>query len=148
MPYANKAEHKAYIRRRYHERRGALVWLLGEACVRCNGTNRLEFDHIDPSKKEFYMASRMHSAPWEQLMSEISKCQLLCYSCHKVKTKEARIQCESGTKHCYICKTTKLESEFWCKQSECKTCKNARNNEWRHRTGIRGKRKNRVVENG
>jgi 5-methylcytosine-specific restriction endonuclease McrA len=58
---------------------------LGGCCVKCGSTERLEFDHIDPATKSFEL-SRFWICTWEHLLPELKKCQLLCKSCHRLKT--------------------------------------------------------------
>lgn len=57
---------------------------MGGKCAKCGETSDLQFDHIDPSSKSFTITSEMW---WRKdLASEISKCQLLCRSCHELKS--------------------------------------------------------------
>ena len=67
-------------------RRLHLIERLGGKCVECGSTRLLQFDHIDPFKKSFTVASKM-TAPIEVLYEEVDKCQLLCAKCHFNKTK-------------------------------------------------------------
>jgi hypothetical protein len=47
----------------------------------------LEFDHIDPSRKEFGIARAItYGKPWDTIVEEIQKCQILCANCHKKRT--------------------------------------------------------------
>lgn len=56
-------------------------------CAVCGSTVDLEVDHIDPSLKSFPV-----SAVWSlgldnpKRVSELAKCQVLCYTCHKRKS--------------------------------------------------------------
>lgn len=55
-------------------------------CVDCGESNPLvlEFDHI---KDKEYNVSRMTvSHTWENILNEISKCEVRCANCHKKKT--------------------------------------------------------------
>lgn len=66
-----------------------LTYLNDKACVRCgvNDIRVLEFDHIDPKTKAFSIARAIASTfSWERILAEISKCQILCANCHKIKT--------------------------------------------------------------
>jgi hypothetical protein len=45
----------------------------------------LDFDHLDPSTKVRDIA-KMHTTSIEILKEEISKCQVLCANCHRIKT--------------------------------------------------------------
>lgn len=47
------AEARAYMRDRYAEQRTQFIQWLGGKCVKCNTTNNLQFDHIDPKTKSF-----------------------------------------------------------------------------------------------
>lgn len=64
-------------------RNNRLAVLEGKSCVSCGGTERLEFDHIDPKTK---ISHSIWSWSKERRASELAKCQILCRSCHKKKT--------------------------------------------------------------
>src|SRR6516162_1428247 len=83
----NKQERREYDNTRWRRRRKILVAALGGQCMRCGATEDLEFDHIDPEIKSFTISSSL-LVPWEQLLAELGKCQLLCHPCHAVKTAE------------------------------------------------------------
>lgn len=93
MPYADPSVQKQYLHeysKTYHQSRYAtriaeMVKYLGGKCVECGTINRLEFDHIDPSTKEFSI-TRKWNRKWSILEPELKKCQLLCYDCHKERT--------------------------------------------------------------
>jgi 5-methylcytosine-specific restriction endonuclease McrA len=93
MPLQNKEAYKSYMntymKQRYEKRRHKAIENLGGECSRCGSTNELEFDHKDPSTKTMSVAraSSLSNQRWNE---EIAKCQLLCNSCHKAKTKEDR----------------------------------------------------------
>ena len=64
------------------------VWMaLGNKCARCGCKYDLQIDHIDPFTKKFDVTRKL-SSKLGPLWEEIYKCQLLCKSCHKEKTKE------------------------------------------------------------
>lgn len=71
------------------ERRAAIraQWFADKRCVRCNGTEKLELDHIDPTTK---VASNVWLWAAARREAEIAKCQVLCKACHIVKTNEER----------------------------------------------------------
>ncbi len=58
---------------------------LGGKCVWCGTTENLEFDHIDDSKKEHNVGNAVRNTR-EVFWNEVSKCQLLCVSCHNKRT--------------------------------------------------------------
>jgi len=80
------AYHKEYQLNRYHERMVAAIESLGGKCVKCGSTQDLQLDHINPETKKFVI-SQVWSANEEKFRAELSKCQPLCVTCHKAKTK-------------------------------------------------------------
>lgn len=72
---------------RRQKRRLGLIEMLGGKCVDCGTTQRLEFDHADPSSKAFTLGQRL-CGKLETILEEIRKCKLRCNDCHKKKTKE------------------------------------------------------------
>ena len=62
---------------------------LGGKCVKCGAIHNLQFDHIDRTTKKYTIASRVTNN-FTILKEELNKCQLLCYDCHKIKTKSER----------------------------------------------------------
>lgn len=56
---------------------------MGGMCVRCHGTERLQFDHIDPRTK---LSHCIWTWGPERRAAELAKCQLLCEQCHIQKT--------------------------------------------------------------
>src|SRR6266496_5387038 len=88
---STRAIYNAYMReymlRRYHERRNALVNALGHRCMRCGDVDGpFDFDHIDKNTKAWEIADRLHTAPAEVMALELTKIQLLCKPCHRLKT--------------------------------------------------------------
>lgn len=53
-------------------------------CANCGSTDRLEVDHIDRSTK---VDHKVWTWAQERRTLELSKCQVLCHKCHKIKTK-------------------------------------------------------------
>lgn len=43
----------------------------------------LEFHHRDPIQKLFALTTGMKSRPWDEITTEIDKCDLLCANCHR-----------------------------------------------------------------
>ena len=61
---------------------------LKRGCACCGYSDHaaaLDFDHIDPKTKVRDIA-QMHTVSVEKLKLEISKCQVLCANCHRIKT--------------------------------------------------------------
>ena len=78
---------RLYMKRRFDERKALALRLLGRKCVRCGSTEKLQFDHIDRSKK-FHGLTEMYGHSESRFMEELRKCQLLCAGCHYEKTLE------------------------------------------------------------
>lgn len=103
-----------YMKTRWAVRRENAIEFLGGKCVKCGGTEALEFDHIDPSTKVMTIA-RASSRNEEFFMNEVRKCQLLCTQCHLAKTVyESSVEHgggKSGKKNCPCspCKAKKAE---------------------------------------
>lgn len=73
-------------RKSYYKRRiEILVSRLGGQCVGCGSLDRLEFDHIDSATKKFEISLRYDAAE-AVLVTELAKCQLLCWDCHRLKS--------------------------------------------------------------
>lgn len=63
-----------------------IIEAMGGKCVIC-GYNKcshaLALHHLDPSKKEFPLASiRANPKNWISIIEELRKCVLLCHNCH------------------------------------------------------------------
>lgn len=43
----------------------------------------LEFHHLDPTEKDFSIASSGYTRSWEKIRNELDKCMLVCSNCHK-----------------------------------------------------------------
>ena len=42
----------------------------------------LEFHHLEPSKKDFGIASNGHTVSWDKIKNELDKCIMVCSNCH------------------------------------------------------------------
>lgn len=92
VPYINyNVEMNNYMKERYARRRGEWIVKLGGSCVQCGTTEKLEFDHIDPTTKEYSVARILSGGSEAKVSSEMAKCQLLCNEHHKDKTKQDRL---------------------------------------------------------
>lgn len=108
-----------YMKERRKNRRNKLISLLGNKCF-CGSVEELEFDHINRKTKSFDISGSNLDKPWDILLSEIKKCQLLCKGHHLEKT-GGEIMAEHGT-------TSRFNHrKFPCK---CEKCREA-NNKWR-----------------
>jgi len=70
---------------RYNKRKAEAIEILGGVCVVCGSTEDLQFDHLNPSTKKFSLG-KLWSSSQEVFLEELSKCQLLCFTCHQIKT--------------------------------------------------------------
>ena len=43
----------------------------------------LEFHHLDPSQKDFGIASKGYTRSWVSVKNELDKCIMLCANCHR-----------------------------------------------------------------
>lgn len=120
-----KEERRAYNLARYHRIRNAAIASLGGKCSKCDSVDRLQLDHIDPSKKEMEI-SRFLDRPLSDFHEELKKCQVLCRKCHKEKSiLESGKKVAEGTHgtlssyrycHCVLCK--KAKSDYAKKRKE------------------------------
>jgi 5-methylcytosine-specific restriction endonuclease McrA len=80
---------RSYIARynlaRYNKRKAEAIEILGGVCVVCGSTEDLQFDHLNPSTKKFSLG-KLWSSSQEVFLEELSKCQLLCFTDHQIKT--------------------------------------------------------------
>ena len=72
---------------RWNYRKTQLILEIGGKCVDCGITGHpaiFDFHHRDPNAKEFSISS-MRGASYDKLRTEISKCDLLCSCCHRLR---------------------------------------------------------------
>lgn len=77
----NKEYQNSYMKERYRLRREEAIKRLGGKCSKCSSRDELEFHHINPEEKSFTIA-KGSSFSEERWQDEISKCVLLCRTCH------------------------------------------------------------------
>jgi hypothetical protein len=78
--------------KRSNVERRELIDHLGGECIACGFKPTspamyaaLEFHHRDPTAKRFSLsASNIYSRPWEVVLGEAAKCDLLCANCHRI----------------------------------------------------------------
>ena len=116
----SREEYNKYMReyhlRQYYKIKNKLIILLGGICVKCGGTDNLQFDHIDRLLKKFDITSSF-SRPWFELEEEAKKCQLLCMRCHNEKTAVDQGKLVAKGTH------GTLSSYRYCKCDSCKAAK-------------------------
>lgn len=89
------AEYKAKLRKAWRQE---VLELLGGKCINCNSVENLHVDHINQNEKLFCISK----APSKKaLMEEIKKCQILCSTCHRLKSNR-----EISGENCHAAKLT------------------------------------------
>tara|TARA_B100001989_G_C24414235_1_gene400648 strand:- start:58 stop:753 length:696 start_codon:yes stop_codon:yes gene_type:complete len=83
----NKDRLNKLTRQKRRDKRQKLIELMGGKCVKCNSTDRLQFDHIDPNIRSYAIGGHLYKK-LDELILESKKCQLLCPRCHLEKTKD------------------------------------------------------------
>lgn len=127
-------DRKKYQRERYHRRRRELIDQMGGECIVCGEKENLEFDHIKSRDKEFDVSRKLVSANIETIKGELTKCQLLCKVCHRVKTVANGEQGGGANKITELVHGTgKAYTYFRCKCEECR--------EWKRKARV-GKKNN------
>lgn len=63
-----------------------------QPCADCGGTFDpvcMDFDHLDPTAKEFNIseAAASGNVGWERIEAEIAKCEVVCANCHRLRSK-------------------------------------------------------------
>jgi hypothetical protein len=109
MSYTGEVK-RAYQRKWIKARREEWIASQGGCCVKCGSVDRLEIDHIDPSKK-VVNAGELWSRTASVSAIELAKCQVLCHECHLEKTFG---QC--GIKH----GTTNGYKHYKCRCQDCR----------------------------
>ena len=79
----NRREYLRSYQREWIAKRRA-VFFENKKCVECESNKELEIDHISPETK---VSHNIWSWSKERFKTEIIKCQVLCNSCHKEKTR-------------------------------------------------------------
>ena len=95
MPGSNAEQVKLWRQRTKQK----LVAAHGGVCVDCGFTGpsfMYEFDHRDPSTKEFGIGDGQ-SRSYARQLAESMKCDLVCPNCHRMRTHMQRC---GGCEHC------------------------------------------------
>lgn len=117
MPYKDKEAKRAYQREWMRKRRE--TYFKDKSCAHCGTTKRLELDHIE---REGKVTHAIWSWTQTRRDEELAKCQVLCESCHMVKTIEQMDRSPHGTHNRYV---------SGCRCAPCKTAHNRSTDEWR-----------------
>ena len=122
-----KEQHNKKEKARYQQVMAAAIAQLGGECSKCKSTVDLQIDHIDPQTKSFEISSAWSSP--SKFQSELIKCQLLCETCHKLKTND---DFKQGMKY-RIHGTWAMYSRGKCRCDPCKKVYNDYRREWRRK---------------
>lgn len=60
-----------------------------DGCADCGEDNVLvlEFDHREPESKKYSISRlRTKKIPWDEVIAEIGKCDIVCANCHRIRT--------------------------------------------------------------
>lgn len=65
-----------------------IEYLKTHHCVDCGESNpiMLEFDHLKREDKKYEISKMMSDYKWDQILLEISKCEVVCANHHKLRT--------------------------------------------------------------
>ena len=121
---------KEYMLERYKKRRATALERLGNKSVRCDATDNLELDHIDPKTKSFSI-SKFSSIAEDKFWLEVEKCQLLCKSCHTLKTIN-----DLGRQNAKEIHGT-VSSYRYCKCDPCREAWNKFSREWKRKKRLK-----------
>lgn len=128
MPCKDIAARRRYNREWIAKRRAAWFAINGP-CVQCKSLVDLRLDHIDPKQK---VDHKIWSWSEERRNAELSKCQVLCEPCHKIKTAKDKWDASPhGTQSKYTC---------GCRCQLCLDAHNLSTREWRYSKGLRKRR--------
>jgi len=125
MPYKDKNKQLEYNRMWIANRRKKWINENGP-CSECGSRDRLEIHHIDPSTKVTHV---VWSWAESRRVTELSKCTVLCHSCHLEKTS---IQRSAELKH----GTYSMWKIKHCRCESCVLAQRAYKKDYRKRTGI------------
>jgi len=74
---------------------GKCEWCSYDKCI-----DALEFDHIDPTQKEFGISQNGNIRSWDKIKQELNKCRLLCANCHRERHYRAPIFTTTTCAYC------------------------------------------------
>ena len=70
----------------YFRKRKEYISILGGECRWCGSKEKLTFDHMVAKTKKYNISSIV-TYNSKKVLAELKKCQVLCRSCHRKKTK-------------------------------------------------------------
>lgn len=111
-------------KKRWKDRKVKIVELLGGQCERCGYDKNyaaLDLHHINPDDKE-YLLRDVIRRPWNVVIAEIRKCELICKNCHSEHHHPQwnKHDIEQPTQHA---KHLEHKRPIYVNTSECPVCK-------------------------
>ena len=100
MGYSDRNKQADFQNKWMHNRRDTWIASQGGSCSNCGSGDRLEVDHVDRATKTMAAASIWSRAEKVRVI-ELALCQVLCYECHKAKTRSEFIVMTHGTAAMY-----------------------------------------------
>lgn len=116
------ADMAAYMRARRARRRERLLALAGDRCCLCGSQEDLQFDHRDPRSRRFRLTGPGLDRSWAEIIEELQRCDLLCASCHRAKTKAAGEHGGGRNRRPRLCGTPKGYN-LGCRCQPCRRAK-------------------------
>ena len=77
--------------KRYFKRREEIAKFKDEPCVDCGHKYPacvMDFDHV--RGKKLFQISQAINVPWDKLLKEMQKCELVCANCHRIREQNKR----------------------------------------------------------
>lgn len=92
-PYVkkNKKHFSRLAKKKHKEVYAKIAGLKNKPCIDCRKRFPpcvMDFDHVRGKKK--FQLSQSISKAWSNIMKEISKCDLVCANCHRIRTHARR----------------------------------------------------------
>jgi hypothetical protein len=74
----------------------------------------MDFDHINPDKKDSNVGRLVWGlTPWDKVLAEIEKCDLVCANCHRLRTYKGGNRPLTHLKHSDKCKKVYPLCRLW-----------------------------------
>lgn len=97
----NKHKHLKAVEKQVCYRRAKVAkYKMNKGCNRCGykeHPSALSFHHIEKEDKKFTIGCNIH-LPWDILLEEIEKCEVLCMNCHAIEHSKYDWTIEEGRK--------------------------------------------------
>lgn len=90
MPYKDPVRRREYKKLWLRKRRQ--MYLGSSMCAHCGAREHLQLHHLDPAEKDTH---RIFGWAHERILTELSKCIILCQDCHTAVHAEEAIPIDS-----------------------------------------------------